>query len=179
MVVSGPLHSPTKLIRAIRPHTEDLNGKLVGNILVSSRIRMKIITRIIQWVELTRYLWVGKELVKIYYSIKNPGGADECVDALACLLALRIRVRLLSEIGRCAERRNGGAENGDAVGVNEGDHLFVCLNQSLVDLLLRFECRWRSSDVVDAFEDHRILDTWMRQYVAVDTSESVGTETIC
>ena len=178
MAFPSALHTPTKLIRTIRPHTKDLNRELIRNVLVSSRARMKIITRVVQRVELTRDAGVGKELVEIHNGIENARRADERVDALTCLLALGIGVGLLGEIGWRAERCNSGAEDGDAVGVNEGHHLFICLSQALVHLFLCFRrCRC-GSNIVYTFKDHGVFDTRMGEDVAVDATESVGTETV-
>lgn len=139
---------------------------------------MKIVTRIIQRVELTGDVGVGKELVEIHNGVENTRRADECVDAPACLLPLGIGVGLLGEVGWRAERCNGGAKDGDAVGVDEGHHLFVCLSQALVDLLLCFRrCRC-GSNIVYTFEDHGVFDTRMGEDVAVDATESVGTKAV-
>lgn len=179
MAFSAVLHTPTELIRTIRPHTKNLNREVIRNVLVSGRIRMKIISRIIQRVELTRYCGIGQELIKVHDGIKNTGGADESIDPLTCLLALRIRVRLLSKIGWCRERCDSSAENRDAVGVDKGDHLLVRLSQSLINLLLRFGCCRCTSDIIYTLEDHGILYTRMRQDVAINTAERVGAETVC
>jgi len=178
MAISSALHTPTKLIRTICPHTKDLNRELIRNVLVSSWARMKIITRVVQRVELTGDVGIGKELVEIHNGIEHARRADERVDALTRLLALRIGVGLLGEVGWRAERCNGGAEDGDAVCVDEGHHLFVGLSQALVDLLLCFRRCCCGSNIVYSFENHGVFDTRMGEDVAVDATESVGPETI-
>lgn len=62
--------------------------------------------------------------------------------------------------------------------VDEGNHLLICLNKTLIDCILRSLCSRRGTDIVHAFEDHRILHTRVGEHIAVDAAERIGAQTI-
>lgn len=140
---------------------------------------MKIVTTIILGRELTGDFRISKKLVEINNGIEDAAGADKLVDTLPCLFALGVRVRLAGEVGRGAEGCDGCAKDGDSVGVDEADHLLVCLNEGGVDLVLNVGGGRCTANVVYALEDHGVLDAWVGQDVAVDTTKGIWTEAIC
>lgn len=142
-----PLLPPPKLIRPIRPLSEHPNWELTRQILITRHIRMQIIPTIIQRIQLTRNLRIRKEPIEIGNRIESARFTDEFVDALACVLALRVTVGLDGDVGWGAERCDGCAEDGDAVGVDEGYHLLVGDGQGVVDRVLGGCCCWGAADV--------------------------------
>lgn len=146
---------------------------------VTHRPGVKVITTIILGRELTGNLRISKKLVEIHNGIEDAAGADKLVDALPRLFALGVRVRLAGEIGRGAEGCDGCAKDGDAVGMDEADHLLVGLDEGGIDLVLDVGGGRCTANVVYAFEDHGVLDAWVGEDVAVNTAKSIRAEAVC
>lgn len=96
-----------------------------------------------------------------------------------CCLPNRARVRLASEVARGREGGDSCTEHRDAVSMDKSDHLFVRLDEVLIDSVLRV-CRCGcSADIVDALKDHGVLHARMGENITVDATESVRAQTVC
>jgi hypothetical protein len=119
------------------------------------------------------------DLVKINDRIEPPTCPYPLIHPLPRLLPLRIRIRLDARVRRRrAKGRYGRRENRQSNRVDPADDLLVRCDDPVAHGLLGRGVRRCRPNVVYAFEEHGEADARMREDVAVDARERVGTESI-
>lgn len=178
-VNTTPLPPPGKLICPLPPLLENLNRELIRKILIPLHTRMQIIPTIKFPPQLTRNLRIREPHIEIHHLIKRATFSNKLINALSSLFSLGVAVRLAGEVTGRGERRDGSAEDGDTVRVDQRDHLLICLDQVVVDGRLGLGSRCAGTDVIYAFEDHCVLDARVREDVSVNPAKSIRAQAVC
>ena len=145
-----------ELVRAVPPLLEYFYWERVCQVLISRRVRMKVVAAVILWCQLTRYLRVPEHEIEIHNRIERPTLPNPVIDLHPRLLALGVRIRLSREVARRRERCDRCAKNRDPVCMDPGDYLFIRLDKLLVDDGLRGGRNIRRPNIVHPLEHHRI-----------------------
>jgi len=145
-----------------RKSGEDIQRETIRHRLIPSTIRMKIIPTVIPRSNLRRSRGIPNNPVKINDSIERPTGQDPCIDSLSRRLACRVRIRL----SRPRKRRDRSGEDGDPGAARIGGDLRECCDQAVPGSGLGPSVGRGCADVVDAFEDHDVLDAGLLDGVA-------------
>lgn len=140
---------------------------------------MQEVPGVVRRVELAGRFGIANDLIEVDNSVEKSGSPDERVDTLAGLLPGRVGVRLDGSVGwGSGEWSDGSSEDGDAEGVDTGDDLLEGSDEAVADVLLGCGGVVCDTDVVDAFEDHRVLDAGLCEDVAVDTADRIRSESV-
>lgn len=139
---------------------------------------MQAVARIELGIQLRMVRRVLHDARKIKRIVELTTVQDPVVDAEPRPLPLWIAIWLQRRV-RAAERRDGGAEHGNPGGMYARDDLLESLDQAVADDLLGLRVRRLVADIVDAFEDHGVLDARLGEDVAVDATHRVRPEAVC
>lgn len=174
-----PQRTPTSLepTHAVLELPKHIQWELLRQPPISRRTRMQTVARIIRSIHLCCILRITENQIKVQNCIKRPTVPNPVIHTQPRLLSQGSRVSLQRAI-ITAKGRDGGPEKRNLVRMYARDHLFVCLDDPIARLRLRGDFVGRRANVVDALEHHGVLDAAVRQHVAVNAAQSIGTQTV-
>ena len=144
-----PFHSIGKPLK----HTEI---DAICHCLVTGRIHMQVIARVVLGRNHLWVLWIPDNSIKIKYNIELATGPDPGVHPLPCNFIRGLGIRLDSAV-RANEGCNRRSEEWNAKAVQSCNHLLIRLDKSIVDNILCFSARVGGPNVIDAFKHHYSL----------------------
>lgn len=167
-----------KPINTISKLAEDVERERPCNSFVTRDIRVKTVSRVVGRVELRVVVWITNDSVKVNDIVKGTAVTDPVVHPVPGGLSLYIGVGLEGGVW-ATERGYGSGKHRDAEGVDTRNDLFVGLDQTVSDDLLRGWVGGFDSNIVDAFKDHGIFDTRLGEYVSINSADCIRSQTIC
>lgn len=172
---SSPRFTP--LLRAlcllVHPVLKFLKNAQINRVrhdLVPQRIRMQMVSRIIERIQNRMIARVPHGSIKVHDRVEPARVANPRIDALPGRLAVRIAIGLAV----AAKRRNGHAKDGQALGVHHGDDLVVRREEARPGRLLGRFVGGGAANVVDALKEHGIGHARLGQDVPVDAAKGIG-----